>query len=235
MGQSNPKPDEAAIPAPQAIHHEWRTAENSAAYLLPKIRTLKEQNPKLAILDVGAGSGTISATLAALVPDGHVTALDKNEAILPRARANAQAAGVSNIDFQQGDVNQLSLSDGSFDITHCHQMLCHLSDPAAALREMLRVTKPGGVVAAREGDLETECVWPALPGLVKFHGFVAAVMTKSGGSATGGRQLLSWAIEAGAQRDQIKLSYGTWYYATPEDRRTWGKLSSFCASTFISI
>ncbi|MCJ1389517.1 hypothetical protein MMC18_002374 [Xylographa bjoerkii] len=103
------------------------------------------------------------------IPDGHVTAVDLNPDILPRARAVAEMAGVKNIEFQQGDAYKLPFADATFDIAYCHQMLTHLKAPWDALREMLRVTKPAGIVAAREGDLETECVWPDLSGLIKFH------------------------------------------------------------------
>jgi hypothetical protein len=85
------------------------------------------------------------------------------------------------------------------------------------------VTKPGGLVTAREGDLGTECVWPELPGLVKFHDFIVKSISTKGGSSTGGRQLLAWVLKAGAERSQITLSYGTWCYSTSAEKKTWGK------------
>ena len=186
---------------------------------------MKKQNAHLALLDVGAGSGTISVTLAKAIPDGHVTAIDLNPSILPRARAIAEMSRTKNIDFQEGDAYKLPSDDGTFDITLCHQMLTHLKAPWDALREMLRVTKEGGIVAAREGDLETQCVWPESPGLVHFHKLVVSMMTMAGGTSKGGRQLLFWALRAGVQRDQIKVSYSTWSYSTPGDKAIWGKLA----------
>ncbi|CAG8971192.1 hypothetical protein HYALB_00010565 [Hymenoscyphus albidus] len=180
---------EPAHPAPHAVHHEWRTAQNSASYLLPKINSMSEQNSKLKLLDVGAGSGSISATLAQLIPDGHITAIDINPDILPLARAVAEMVGVTNINFEQGDAHKLSYADESFDITICHQILFHLKEPWIVLREMMGVTKAGGIVGAREGDLDTECIWPELPGLLSFHNFAASMM-KDGGTSTAGRQLL---------------------------------------------
>ncbi|KAI9708184.1 MAG: hypothetical protein M1820_004138 [Bogoriella megaspora] len=209
-----------AVP-PQAIHHELRSAENSAAYLLPKLQKMRESNTELAILDVGAGSGTISATLAKLVPDGKVTATDLNKDILQRAQAVAGAAGVTNIEFKEADAYKLPFADGSFDITHCHQVLAHLEAPWEVLREMLRVTKVGGVVAAREGDQKTECFWPELPGLVKFHDFITEFMTLAGGSPIAGRQLLPWALKAGVERGKVTASYGTWHYSEPDEKRIW--------------
>jgi tRNA G46 methylase TrmB len=100
MEQSSQKPDH---PPAQAVHHEWRTAENSAIFVLAKLQSMKETNPHLTLLDVGAGSGTISVTFAKAIPDGHVTAIDLKHDILPRAWANAEMAGIKNIEFQQGD------------------------------------------------------------------------------------------------------------------------------------
>src|SRR6266702_3009156 len=59
--------------------HTWRTAQNSAAYLLPQLR------PGMSVLDVGCGPGTITADLAALVAPGRVVALDSAQPILEQA------------------------------------------------------------------------------------------------------------------------------------------------------
>lgn len=221
---------QSGTPPPQAIHHELRTAENSAAYLLPALAELHKSNPSLKLLDVGAGSGTISATLArAIQPGGHVTATDIKADILPRAKAVADAAGVTNIEHQQADVLAgLPFADATFDVTHCHQVLAHLPRPADAIREMVRVTKPGGIIAAREGDFQTECVWPELPGLAKFHTLATEFITMPGGSPRAGRQLLSWALQAGVSREQVTPGLGSWCYSEPEERKVWGKWCCCC-------
>ena len=100
-----------------------------------------------------------------------------------------------------------------------------MSAPEDALREMLRVTKPGGTVAAREGDYETEAIWPELPGLIKFHKFAAGIMRTSGGTFTAGRQLLPWALKAGVERNRIAVSFSSWGYHTQSDKNTWGKFA----------
>lgn len=223
MEQSTTSSSEQGYPPAQAAHHELRTAENSAAFVLSKLQSMKGSNPHLSLLDVGTGSGTIAATFAKAIPDGHVTGVDLNPNILPRAKAVADRAGLENIEFLQGDVKKLPFADGTFDITFCHQVLTHMNAPWEALREMLRVTKPGGVVAAREADYETECIWPELPGLFKFHRFAANMMKAAGGTSKAGRLLLPWAANAGVERSQITLSFSTWSYQTPSDRKTWGK------------
>jgi ubiquinone/menaquinone biosynthesis C-methylase UbiE len=117
------KVDWSTLPENVFKFMESRTATNSAAYLLPTLQAMKENNPKLTLLDVGAGSGSMSAEFAQLVgPEGHVTAVDINPGIMPRAKAVAEQWGVSNISFQTADAYKLPFDDGKFDIVHCHQV-----------------------------------------------------------------------------------------------------------------
>src|SRR3954468_11434678 len=118
--------------------HRTRTAENSAAYLLPHLRS------GMSLLDVGSGPGTITADLAERVAPGRVTALEASEAALAHTRAEVERRGCENVDHVVGDVHALDLppasfDSASFDVVHAHQVLQHLPDPVAALREMIRV------------------------------------------------------------------------------------------------
>ncbi|HLK42571.1 MAG TPA: methyltransferase domain-containing protein, partial [Thermoleophilia bacterium] len=138
--------------------HTWRTAENSAKYLLPHL------SPGMTLLDVGCGPGTITADLAALVAPGRVIAIDTAPGVLEQAAYHAAEAGLADrIEFAVGDVYALDHPDGSFDVVHAHQVLQHLGDPVAALREMRRVCAPGGIVAARDSDYSGWFWYPASP------------------------------------------------------------------------
>src|SRR6266849_2800773 len=105
--------------------HRMRTAENSAAYLLPYLRS------GMSLLDVGCGPGTITHDFARRLAPGEVIGVDREQA--PLAEANALAAETSNLAFAVGDVYALDFVDASFDIVHAHQLLQHLTDPVAAL------------------------------------------------------------------------------------------------------
>ncbi|KAK4240080.1 methyltransferase [Achaetomium macrosporum] len=214
--------------ASQVKHHEWRTAENSAAYLLPHLQRAVQANPNLQLLDVGAGSGTISASLAKyLLPEGHVLATDISDSILARAKAHAESQGLGvpkNISFQKADVHALPFADGAFDVVHAHQVLCHLASPVDAIREMLRVTRPGGgLLALRESDMRMWCVWPEIPALLRFHEVMVRTLVANGGQEKGGRQLVSWVLQAGVRREDVEVSFGTWCYSSAGDRRAWGE------------
>lgn len=192
--------------------HRWRTAQNSAAYLLPLL------NRGDRLLDVGAGPGTITADLAELV--GRVTATEIGEDELALARSAAAERGIRNIDFQVADVQALPFGDDTFDVTHAHQVLQHVADPVRALREMARVTKPGGIIAVRDSDYSAFAWWPQLPLLDKWLDLYRAAARANRGEPDAGRRLLSWAHAAGL--DDVTPTSSTWCYATPAERAWWG-------------
>ncbi len=196
--------------------HRWRTVENSAGYLIPSLR------PGAQVLDVGCGPGTITVGLARCVGDGSVLGIDAAEAILTDARAEAEKAAQSNVRFEVGDVAHLDFETGTFDVVHAHQVLQHLADPVAALAEMRRVCRPGGVVAARDGDYAGMFWFPEDPELEEWRSLYRHVARAVGGEPDGGRQLLHWARHAGFAH--IETSASSWCYATPDERSWWGGL-----------
>jgi ubiquinone/menaquinone biosynthesis C-methylase UbiE len=192
--------------------HRWRTAANSAAYLLPHLQ------PRMSLLDVGSGPGTITADLARRV--ARVTASEVSERALTLARAGIEAGGVDNVDFAVADVHHLGFPDASFDVVHAHQVLQHVGDPVQALREMRRVTKPGGLVAVRDSDYAAFAWHPALPALAEWMTLYQKLARGNGGEPDAGRRLLSWARAAGF--DEVTATSSTWCFATPDDRAWWG-------------
>lgn len=194
--------------------HRWRTAENSAAYLIGELR------PGMSVLDVGCGPGTITADLAELVaPGGRVTAVDASQEIVEQARAYAAERGLTRVEFAVADVHALDFPDDSFDVVHAHQVLQHVGDPVRALREMRRVCKPGGIVAARDADYAAMTWFPAAPGLEEWLNLYRRVARANGGEPDAGRRLGSWARAAGFT--EISCSATAWCYATPEEISWW--------------
>src|SRR4051794_1990447 len=133
-----------------------RTAENSAGYLLRVLR------PGLDLLDVGCGPGSITVDLAARVTPGRVLGVDVASAPLEQARELAARAGVQ-AEFRVGDVYALEADDGSFDVVHAHQVLQHLTDPVAALREMARCAGPGACSPCGTSTTGTSRGFPRSP------------------------------------------------------------------------
>ncbi|MEV6631059.1 methyltransferase domain-containing protein [Actinoplanes sp. NPDC051470] len=194
--------------------HRWRTAENSAAYLLPRLTS------GVSLLDIGAGPGTITADLARRVAPGRVTALEISADALAITRAEIEKQGLTTVDLTVGDVHALDFPDDSFDVVHAHQVLQHVADPVAALREMRRVVRPGGLVAVRDSDYAAFTWFPESPGLDEWLALYRSVATTNGGEPDAGRKLLSWAHAAGFT--DVTATSSTWCFATPEDRAWWG-------------
>ncbi|MCF3102585.1 class I SAM-dependent methyltransferase [Streptomyces roseoverticillatus] len=198
--------------------HTWRTARNSAAYLLPHLQ------PHLEVLDVGCGPGTITADLAALVPQGRVTGLDAAAEVLGTARAVARERGLDNVAFTVGDLRALDFPDDSFDVVHAHQVLQHVGDPVGALREMRRVCRPGGIVAVRDADYAAMTWYPHVPGLDEWQELYQRVARAGGGEPDAGRRLLSWARQAGFDSAGTTATASAWCYASEEERSWWSRL-----------
>jgi SAM-dependent methyltransferase len=196
--------------------HRWRTAENSAAHLLPHLR------PGLTLLDVGCGPGTITADLAGRVAPGTVIAVEPTDAALDLARAELARRGVDGVVFAVGDVHDLPFDDGTFDVVHAHQVLQHVHDPVPALREMRRVCRPGGIVAVRDSDYAAFTWYPDTPDLDDWLRLYRAAARANGGEPDAGRYLLAWAHAAGFT--DVTAGSSTWCMASPDDRGWWGAM-----------
>ena len=195
--------------------HRTRTAANSAAYLLPRLR------PGLRLLDVGCGPGTITVDLAARVAPGEVVALDRAAAVLAEVEQLANDNGAYNVTPAVGDIYALGFPDDAFDVVHAHQVLQHLSDPVAALRELRRVTRPGGVVAVRDADYAAMTWYPPDRHLDRWREIYHAVARANQAEPDAGRRLLAWAHAAGFS--EVAPSASTWVFADDANRRWWGE------------
>ena len=194
--------------------HRWRTAANSAAYLLPHLR------PGLDLLDVGCGPGTLTVDLAARVAPGRVTGVDVAADAVAAATDHARTTGAGNADFRAGDFRTMGLAPGSFDVVHAHQVLQHLREPVEALRAMAGLARPGGgVVAARDADYAAMTWAPSEPALDRWLEVYRAVARGNGAEPDAGRRLLAWARRAGLR--DVAYTTSTWTFATPDDRGWW--------------
>ena len=118
----------------------------------------------------------------------------------------------------------LEAEDGSFDVVHAHQVLQHLSDPVAALREMGRVLATEGLLAVRDSDYGAFTWFPASPGLARWLELYHELTARNHAEADAGRRLGGWVRAAGF--DEVAVSSSTWTFAEPESRAWWGGMWS---------
>jgi len=193
--------------------HGWRTAENSAGYLLPHLQ------PTHTLLDVGCGPGTITLDLASRLTAGRVVGIDNAEEAVRAAEQLARDSNVAGVEFAVADIYALDYADDSFDVVHAHQVLQHLSDPVAALQEMRRVCRPGGLVAARDADYAAMTWFPQSADLDRWLALYDSVARSNAGEPDAGRRLRSWAHDAGFA--WVAASASVWCFANDSDLHWW--------------
>lgn len=191
--------------------HASRTAENSAAFVIPHLTA------GTSVLDVGCGPGSITCDFAELVAPAKVVGLDRSAEIVAQAASLAAERGVENVEFVTGNIYDLDFEDETFDLVHAHQVLQHLTDPVAALREMRRVAKPGAIVAVRDADFHGMSWYPEVRELDDWMELYQKIARRNGAEPDAGRRLVSWAQQAGFT--DVAPSSSNWLYATAQQRR----------------
>lgn len=194
-----------------------RIATVEAAFLLPHLQ------PGMRLLDFGCGTGSITAGLAGAVAPGEVVGVDIEPRQVEAARTLAAEQGVGNARFEVGSVYALPFSDGSFDAAFARSVLEHLADPVAALREVRRVLKPGGVIGVRDGDWGSRIIAPPTPLIEEGYALYVRLWALNGGNANRGREQRALLRAAGFAR--IEASAGAEVMGTSEDVRRWASVA----------
>jgi ubiquinone/menaquinone biosynthesis C-methylase UbiE len=137
---------------PYRTDDEWsnavfarRTGE-AAAFLAPHLQR------GMRLIDCGCGPGSITVDLARAVTPGEAIGIDLRADALLQGRTLARERGIVNVAFQAASVYHLPYTDSSFDAAFACAVLQHLAAPLAALKEMRRVLKPGGVIGIADGS-----------------------------------------------------------------------------------
>ena len=132
------------------------TASRNDGIMAMKRRTyeLLDARAGQRILEVGCGTGDDARQIAEMIsPGGSLVAIDKSEALISEARRRTKQNNDS-IDFVACDATALDLESATFNACRIERTLIHISEPTAAISEMVRVLHSGGKLVAYEPDLE---------------------------------------------------------------------------------
>jgi ubiquinone/menaquinone biosynthesis C-methylase UbiE len=116
--------------------------ESRRVELTERVRRFVQPTGEERALDAGTGTGALAFALAPHVAE--VLAVDREPALLEQARL--RAAAFPNVTLAEGDITQLDLVNGTFDLAGCARTLHHVRRPELAIAELTRVTRPGGHV-----------------------------------------------------------------------------------------
>ncbi len=127
--------DGAKIPA-------WNPRDSFALFF-------PEEAPRADLDILIAGCGTrIAPLMAARLPQAHIVAVDVSEASIAVSRAQCERFGLHNVELHQLRLEDVARLGETFDVINCHGVLHHLADPAAGLRALAGVLRPGGAISA---------------------------------------------------------------------------------------
>ncbi|MCH8910126.1 MAG: class I SAM-dependent methyltransferase [Chloroflexi bacterium] len=173
-------------------YQQTRTAEDQAAFFVRHLHT------GMTILDCGCGPGTITVGLADVVDPGLVVGIDLGEEVIDLA--NGLIGDRKNLEFQVASVYEIPFPDEHFDGVLIHKVLEHVAEPETALKEVMRVLKPGGVAGARSTDQGARNIFPWSEAINDVFDNLQDRWQKNGGNPFFGRAQQSAMRKAGFER-----------------------------------
>ena len=155
------------------------------------------------VLEAGCGVGAQTVTLARRSPGARIVSVDIAADSLAAARAKVEAAGLSNVSFQQADIFALPFEPASFDHVFVCFVLEHLSRPLEALERLKPLVKPGGTVTVIEGDHGSTYFHPDSAAAYDAIRCQIELQRVAGGNANIGRELYPLLRQAGLRNVRV--------------------------------
>ena len=204
-----------------------RTVESSCASLTPYLK------PGLRVLDAGCGPGSISVGLAQATAPGELRGIDIEPPQVELAVQAAAERALTNAEFSVADVRDMPFEDGWFDVVHCGDLLAFVPDTGAALREIRRVLKPGGILFCREIIMDSFMIHPDPHPKILARSYVvfADLLEADDGHPQMGKELgghlelagfadirmsASFDVYSGPERLKLMYDLGNQWYFSPD-------------------
>jgi SAM-dependent methyltransferase len=172
------------------------------------------------VADIGCGTGTMSRWMAARAgADGAVYGVDVSPAQLEVARRAAQRLGYSHLRFVHADAYDTGLPRAAFDLVYCRFVLCHLAQPQRALREMIALLRPHGVLVCEDVDVASIFADPPSAAVGRMRDLMRAVGAARGVDYCLGIRLHRLFREQGLNDPQVRFDQPV--YSRGECKRFW--------------
>jgi SAM-dependent methyltransferase len=195
------------------IHGTTETEQQRLAALNrlanPSFLNFLELAQARSILEVGSGLGVLAREVALLAPNAEVVGVEYSNVQLSRTVPRP-----TNLRFIHGDAHRLEFADDRFDLVYCRWVLEHVADPVRVLKEMARVTRPGGRVFVQENDTAQQVYDPPVPSFDRVWRQLPVLQAQLGGDALIGRRLFRLMKEAGLT--DVRVSMGAESYRAGE-------------------
>jgi SAM-dependent methyltransferase len=164
------------------------------------------------VLEAGCGVGAQTVTLARNSPGARIVSVDISEKSIAAAKAKADAAGLTNVQFRQADIFALPFEPESFDHVFVCFLLEHLARPVEALAALKGSLKPGGTITVIEGDHGSAYFHPDSEAARRAIRCQVELQRAAGGNALIGRELYPMLVEAGFSGVRVspRMVYVDW-------------------------
>lgn len=154
--------------------------------------------PGMRVLDVGCGAGDVSLLAAAAVgPTGEVLGIDRSADAVATAERRAAAAGVAHARFAVSEIDAVAPGDAGFDAIVGRLVLLYQPDPAAVVRALARLARPGGVLVFQEFDMHSARSTPVVPTYQWCCDRIIALYDRAGLEPDMGSKLFATFVRAG--------------------------------------
>ena len=177
--------------------------QDQAGSLVDLLHSDTAYPPGSVVLEAGCGVGAQTVTLARRSPGARFTSVDLSADSVAEARRQTDAAGLTNVQFQQADIFALPFAPESFNHVFVCFVLEHLSRPVEALVILNRLLRPGGTMTVIEGDHGSTYFHPDSSAAQDAIECLVEVQRMAGGNALIGRRLYPLMVEAGLEAVRV--------------------------------
>jgi ubiquinone/menaquinone biosynthesis C-methylase UbiE len=214
--------DANAVYALGSSEGESARLQQQANELAPDSAALLDRagvRPGQSAIDLGCGPRGILDLLAARVsPGGRVVGLDADPAHTAMAARFVSDQRLNGVEVVTADARHTGLPSGSFDLVHARTLLVNVPDPAHVVAEMVRLAKPGGMVAVAEPDTEHALCYPPDPAFDRIRQIFSVAFSRNGADPAIGRRVPELFRQAGLADVQVESR--TQMYPPGNSRRT---------------